>query len=352
MDKKIFSKKIIAWYEENKRSLPWRQTRDPYKIWLSEVILQQTRIAQGLPYYLSFVESFPTVKSLARAPEDNVLRLWQGLGYYSRARNLHACAKKIDKEYHGKFPDSFEELKKLPGIGDYTAAAIASIAFQIPVAVVDGNVFRILARVFGIEEEITSNKGKTVFKAKANSLIRTDQPDVFNQATMEFGALHCTPKNPKCQSCIFTKDCVANKHEMQSILPVKASKQKVKKRYLNYIVIKQKEKLLMRKRGVGDIWNGLYDFLLIETKKPVKASGLGEYKKEINLTLDSVVAHYKHVLSHQQLIIQFIAATIPAIQLKALKKKEGLTFYSKKEVEKLPKPIVINRFLKDSGFLN
>lgn len=351
MNKKVFSKKIIAWYEENKRSLPWRQTRDPYKIWLSEVILQQTRIAQGLPYYLSFVKTFPTVKSLAIAPEDKVLRLWQGLGYYSRARNLHACAKKIDKEYSGKFPASFEELKKLPGIGDYTAAAIASIAFQIPVAVVDGNVFRVLSRIFGIEEEISSNKGKAVFMAKANSLIPTDRPDVFNQAVMEFGALHCTPQNPGCLSCVFAKDCVANIHEIQNLLPVKIPKQKIKKRYLNYLVIQQKGKLLMRKRGPGDIWNGLYDFPLIETKKAVRSSDIWKHKKDIKLTIDSTAGRYKHLLSHQHLIVQFVLATIPIVPLKALIKRENLAFYSKKEIEKLPKPIVINRFLRESDFL-
>ncbi|MEQ1585455.1 MAG: A/G-specific adenine glycosylase [Cyclobacteriaceae bacterium] len=353
MDKKLFSKKIISWYEENKRALPWRESRDPYKIWLSEIILQQTRIAQGLPYYLKFVENFPDVKSLAQAPQDKVLRLWQGLGYYSRARNLHACARQIETELGGQFPTSFQELKKLPGIGDYTAAAIASIAFREPVAVVDGNVFRVLARVFGIDKDLASSSGKAFFFSKANSLIPADRPDVFNQAVMEFGALHCTPQNPACDTCTFAKSCVARLHEMQSMLPVKTPKQKVRKRYFYYIVINYRGKLLMRKRNPGDIWNGLYDFMLIETKRPVKAETLWKENrilKDISITKASGI--YKHILSHQQLITRFIEINIASAEaIKALMKKEELKFYTKNQIEHLPKPILINRFLKESGFL-
>ncbi len=353
MDKKKFSQRIIAWYEDNKRNLPWRQTRDPYKIWLSEIILQQTRIAQGLPYYLKFVENFPDVKSLAHTPEDKVLRLWQGLGYYTRARNLHACARKIETELKGKFPDSFQELKKLPGVGDYTAAAIASIAYHEPVAVVDGNVFRVLARVFGIDKDIASNEGKKYFTAKANELITHDQPDIFNQAVMEFGALHCTPQNPKCDSCPFFKNCIARAHNMQSILPVKSAKQKTKKRYFYYIVINVRGKLLMRKRTPGDIWNGLYDFMLVETKRPVKpASLLSESKSLKKMPIEKISVAYKHVLSHQQLITRFVEIkTLSSNTLNLLMKKEGLKLYSKSQIENLPKPILINRFLKESGFL-
>jgi A/G-specific adenine glycosylase len=353
MDKKLFSKKIISWYEENKRALPWRESHDPYKIWLSEIILQQTRIAQGLPYYLKFVENFPDVKSLAQASEDKVLRLWQGLGYYSRARNLHTCAKRIETELSGQFPTSFQELKKLPGIGDYTAAAIASIAFRESVAVVDGNVFRVLARVFGIDKDIASSEGKAFFFSKANSLIPADQPDVFNQAVMEFGALHCTPQNPKCDTCTFTKSCVARLREMQSMLPVKTPKQKVRKRYFYYIVINYRGKLLMRKRKSGDIWNGLYDFMLIETRRPVKAEMLWKEEKSLkNIPITKVSEIYKHILSHQHLITRFIQLNIATAEaLKPLMKKEELKLYSKSQVEHLPKPILINRFLKESGFI-
>jgi A/G-specific adenine glycosylase len=354
MDKRLFSKKIIDWYEQNKRNLPWRTTKDPYKIWLSEIILQQTRIAQGLPYYQTFVKNFPDVKSLAAAKPDKVLRLWQGLGYYSRARNLHACAKQVVKNLNGKFPSSFEELKKLPGIGDYTAAAIASISFREPVAVVDGNVFRVLARVFGIDKDIASTEGKKYFFKIANELIPTDTPDIFNQAVMEFGALHCTPQNPKCETCPFEKSCFANTKEMQKLLPVKTPKQKVRKRYFNYLVIEHDGKLLMRKRIAGDIWNGLYDFHLVETKKSITSSKILNQDSVLEkLVIKDVSILYKHILSHQHLITRFIMCAVETQKpLQSLLKEGSLKFYSKSQVEKLPKPILVNRFLKDSGYLD
>jgi A/G-specific adenine glycosylase len=354
MDKRLFSKKIIDWYEQNKRILPWRTTKDPYKIWLSEIILQQTRIAQGLPYYQTFIKNFPNVKSLAAAKPDKVLRLWQGLGYYSRARNLHACAKQVVKNLNGNFPPSFEELKKLPGIGDYTAAAIASISFSEPVAVVDGNVFRVLARVFGIDKDITSSEGKKYFFKIANELIPTDTPDIFNQAVMEFGALHCTPQNPKCEGCPFERSCVANAKGLQKLLPVKTPKQKIRKRYFNYLVITHRGKLLMRKRSAGDIWNGLYDFHLVETKKNTKPVMLLKQEKKFNkLVIEDESMLYKHILSHQLLITRFIRCSVKSpVGLKILMNEHSLKFYSIAQVEKLPKPILVNRFLKDSGYLD
>lgn len=354
MDNGLFSKKIIDWYEQNKRILPWRTTKDPYKIWLSEIILQQTRIAQGLPYYQTFVKNFPTVKLLASAKPDKVLRLWQGLGYYSRARNLHACAKQIVKTLNGKFPSSFEELKKLPGIGDYTAAAIASISFREPVAVVDGNVFRVLARVFGIDKDIASSEGKKYFFKKANELIPTDTPDIFNQAVMEFGALHCTPQTPKCESCPFERSCIANAKDLQKLLPVKTPKLKIKKRYFNYVVINHRGKLLMRKRVAGDIWNGLYDFYLIETKRSIKPQVLLKQEEKMdNLVIEDVSMLYKHILSHQHLITRFIMCSVKSLEnLQPLFNKNSLKFYSISQVEKLPKPILVNRFLKESGYLD
>src|SRR5690349_7153792 len=230
MDNRYFSEKVVKWYEKNKRDLPWRETRDPYKIWLSEIILQQTRVSQGMPYYLRFIEKFPTVAALASASEQEVLRLWQGLGYYTRARNLHKCAKKVATDYKSVFPYSFDELKKLPGIGDYTAAAIASIAYQEPVAVVDGNVFRVLSRVFGIETEINSPKGKKDFTQLANELISKKHPEKHNQAMMEFGALYCTPKNPSCTDCVFSSQCFAFKKNLQLVLPVKTKNKAARKR--------------------------------------------------------------------------------------------------------------------------
>lgn len=349
MNKTIFSKKIISWYEQNKRDLPWRHTSDPYKIWLSEIMLQQTRIAQGLPYYQKFIETFPDVISLANAKEDRVLRLWQGLGYYSRARNLHACAKKITSELDGKFPQTFDELKNLPGIGTYTAAAIASIAFREPVAVVDGNVYRVLARFFGIDLDIASSEGKAYFFKKANELINMERPDLFNQAVMEFGALHCTPQNPKCGSCIFIRSCVAYQKELQNMLPVKEGKQKVRKRYFTYIVIEHRGRLLMRKRKDGDIWNGLYDFFLIENSRLVNIEKLlSEFPDLTTTSSVETTKVYKHILSHQHLITRFVRIQISLDQsFKKFIRQNGFAFYTMKQISNLPKPVLITKFLEE-----
>ncbi|MBI1768713.1 MAG: A/G-specific adenine glycosylase [Bacteroidetes bacterium] len=347
MNKIFFSKRIIDWYQINQRSLPWRKTRDPYKIWLSEIILQQTRVAQGLPYFKEFAKTFPAVFDLAKASEQQVLRLWQGLGYYSRARNLHRCAKEIVKNFNGKFPDSFEELKKLHGIGPYTAAAIASIAFHESVAVVDGNVFRVLARVFGIDKDIVSDEGKKYFFSLANELIDKNQPDLFNQAIMEFGALHCLPKNPKCEECIFSKNCEANQRNLQNLLPVKSKKLKVKTRYFYYFVIHSKNGILMHQRNGKDIWRGLYDFYLVETSGKQKPESL--MKDDKFLTKSVTIRESKiftHILSHQKLKVKFVDIE------KAFSKKEesiarklGLKKFTAKQIAELPKPILIDRFL-------
>jgi A/G-specific adenine glycosylase len=344
-----FAATIIDWYNQNKRSLPWRETTDPYKIWLSEIILQQTRVAQGLPYYLRFIKKFPTVKSLARADEGDVLRLWQGLGYYSRARNLHKCAKRIVSEFKNEFPSTFIDLQKLPGVGPYTAAAIASIAFREQVAVVDGNVFRVLARIFGIELDITSNEAKNYFFKKANELISKDQPDLFNQAMMELGATWCTPKNPKCEECVFKKTCVAFKQERVALLPVKAKKAKVRKRFLHYIIIEEGKKIAMKKRETKDIWQGLYDFHLIETNKKSRPQTLltEEFSNEF-LSGAETFGPFKHILSHQELTIHF---TWIKTRKKQNLKKFSTSFYSSRQVGSLPKPIVITRFLEEVGFI-
>ncbi|MES1225059.1 MAG: A/G-specific adenine glycosylase, partial [Bacteroidota bacterium] len=274
MDKRYFSDIIVKWYLNNKRNLPWRESRDPYNIWLSEIILQQTRVSQGLPYYERFVTTYPTVDALAAAPEQDVLRLWQGLGYYSRARNLHKCAKTVVELHEGKFPGSFQQLLSLPGIGEYTAAAVASIAFEEPVAVVDGNVFRVLSRLFGIDTPINSSEGKKIFTDLANAFIGSDRPDLHNQAVMEFGALFCTPVKPLCEECIFQKNCVAFKNNLQQVLPVKIKNKPGRKRYFYYVVMEHKNALLMRKRDQKDIWLGLFDFHLIEKKRPIKTDKL------------------------------------------------------------------------------
>ncbi len=331
----------------NHRPLPWRETSDPYKIWLSEVMLQQTRVAQGLPYYKRFVKSFPTVFHLAKAPEQTVLRLWQGLGYYSRARNLHRCAKHIVKKSEGRFPGSYQELVKLSGVGPYTAAAIASIAFREPVAVVDGNVFRVLSRIFGIETDIASSEGKKYFTWLANQLVDKARPGLFNQAVMEFGALHCLPKNPQCAACIFSKRCEANQKNLQSLLPVKSKKLKVRTRYFYYFIIRKGNKILLRKRKERDIWQGLYDFYLIEP--------LRKQRPETLIAKDQLLSKgillrkskmHKHILSHQKLLVKFAE-----VELSMTKKKEshtkqlGLRFFTSKEVARLPKPILIAKYL-------
>lgn len=350
METKAFSEVLIRWYHTKKRDLPWRKTKDPYKIWLSEVILQQTRVAQGSPYYEKFVENYPTVKALASADEQEVLRLWQGLGYYSRARNMHATAKIIEQDFGGKFPDNYHDLLKLKGIGPYTAAAIASFAFDEKVAVVDGNVFRVLARVFGIETDISSHEAKKVFGELANNLISEESPSVYNQAIMEFGAIHCTPSNPDCMFCVFADSCVANVKGMQAVLPIKSKKTKVRNRFFDYFVIEQNDNLLMHQRPEGDIWTGLNDFYLIENEE--KLSELDEINDDFltevlsKAIIKNSSESVKHILSHQRIEARFWHIVLnDEVVLPA-----GYEFYSLNEVENLPKPILIEKYLKSSAF--
>lgn len=347
---KDFSNDIIDWYHENRRSLPWRDTKDPYRIWLSEVILQQTRVNQGLPYYLQFIEAFPTVKDLASAPENTVLRLWQGLGYYSRARNLHRCAKVVATDYDGTFPSTFEELIHLPGIGTYTAAAIASIAFDRKVAVVDGNVYRVLARIFGVATDIMSTEGKKQFSELANQLVSENHPGDHNQAVMEFGATHCTPVNPRCDSCPFVKNCVAFGRGMISQLPVKEKKAGKKTRYFFYFILRNGKKIAMKKRTGRDIWNGLYEFHLVESNSERKLTEL--VKKDRLLALLKGVkkaGSMRHVLTHQILEIRFFEAS--AENLTSNKEALGdLSFISMAKVHEMPKPIAIARFLENANY--
>ncbi|MGB5980686.1 MAG: A/G-specific adenine glycosylase [Nonlabens sp.] len=271
------SKRLIEWYRINHRSLPWRETRDPYYIWLSEIILQQTRVSQGLPYYKSFVEKFPTVQKLAQATQEEVLKLWQGLGYYSRARNLHFAAQQV-VEMGGKFPDSYNELLDLKGVGDYTAAAIASFAYDEVVPVVDGNVYRVLSRIFSIATPINSTAGKKEFKSLATKLISAKSPAIYNQAIMEFGATHCLPKNPKCPSCPFMSDCLAFTDGRINELPVKLKKTKVKNLFHHYLVLQTPSgNTLMQQRPQQGIWAGLYEFPLIEEKGSLLSSELVDH---------------------------------------------------------------------------
>lgn len=350
METKAFSKRLVRWYYAKKRDLPWRKTKDPYKIWLSEVILQQTRVAQGLPYYEKFIENYPTIEDLASANEQDVLRLWQGLGYYSRARNMHTTAKIVMQNFDGTFPNNYADLLKLKGIGPYTAAAIASFAFDEKVAVVDGNVFRVLARVFGVETDISSHEAKKVFGELANKLISEESPSIYNQAIMEFGAIHCTPANPDCMFCVFADSCVANAKGMQAILPIKSKKTKIRNRFFDYFVIEQNGSFLMHQRPEGDIWTGLNDFYLVENEK--KLLELDEINDDFltevlsKAIIKNSSESVKHILSHQRIEARFWHIILnDEIALPA-----GYEFYSLDEVENLPKPILIEKYLKSSVF--
>lgn len=303
-----FSDEIMGWYAQNQRQLPWRGTNDAYRIWLSEIILQQTRVAQGLPYYQKFVDKYPDVVAFANAPEDEILKLWQGLGYYSRARNMHAAAKTVASEYGGKFPPSYTEILKLKGVGKYTAAAIASIAFNEPVAVVDGNVYRVLARYFGIDEPIDGTKGQKLFFELANQLIDTNYPAIYNQAVMEFGALYCKPQNPDCGNCIFATTCKAFKDKTVAQLPVKAKKTAVKTRYFNYLFIDKEGSTYLQKRTNKDIWLNLFEFPLIETQAALADKNAllehVDFEKIINGQAVKFIRksyHTVHKLSHRDI---------------------------------------------------
>ena len=344
-----FSKNVINWYSNNKRDLPWRHTVNPYFIWLSEIILQQTQVKQGLPYYKSFVKTFPTVYDLAKSDEQTVLKLWQGLGYYSRARNLHFTAKYIVNELGGNFPNSYSEIIKLKGIGDYTASAIASIAFGETTAVVDGNVYRVLSRFFGIETPINSTKGIKEFKALATELIDKREPATFNQAIMEFGAQQCKPKKPYCIICPLQSGCVAFLKNQTSGLPVKLKKIKIRHRYFNYLVIiDQHKNTIIEQRTEKGIWQNLYQFPLIESKESIDVY---EFEKEIskhklikNLKFQINLFNEKdviHKLSHQHLHTKFWIIETDPITEKSI---------SAENLKDYPVPALISEFINKFKF--
>ena len=308
-----FNSNLTNWFDKNKRELPWRKSKDPNKIWLSEIILQQTQVKQGLPYYNKFLKNYPTVYELARSTEDEVLKNWQGLGYYSRARNLHSTAKYIVHQLNGVFPKKYIDLIKLKGVGDYTASAIASICFDESVAVLDGNVFRVLSRYFGIEIPINSTQGIKHFKSLAKSLLPKKRIGDYNQAVMEFGALQCKPKLPNCRICPININCVAFATNSTKNLPIKIKRTKVKDRYFNFLVyLTKKSETVIEKRNVKGIWQHLYQFPLIETEFSVSKKKLMSYKKGLqkyNLINPEIELINKneivHKLSHQKLHIKF-----------------------------------------------
>ena len=337
------------WYDENKRDLPWRHTNDPYKIWISEVILQQTRVVQGLNYYLRFVDRFPTVKSLAISSEEEVLKMWQGLGYYSRARHLHSAAKMILSEFNGKIPNTYKEIISLKGIGEYTAAAILSTAYDKPYAVVDGNVYRVLSRLFAIKTPIDTTIGKKEFAQLSQVLLDVANPGIHNQALMEFGALHCTPTQPKCDECPLSNHCVSNKLNIQSKLPVKKMKTKIRKRYLHYFYFNIDGYTYLNKREERDIWKNLYEFPLIETDidtsfiKLTEKSSFKEMFRNLDVTFSNSTKQVRHILTHQHIYANFYE-----VELANLSADFELGFLKVKneDVYKYPISRLIHRYLE------
>ncbi len=339
-----FSKNIINWYKTNKRDLPWRGSKNPYIIWLSEIILQQTRVNQGTPYFLKFIEKFKTIQDFANVNEEEILKTWEGLGYYSRARNMHFTAKYITNELSGNFPTNYKDLLKLKGIGTYTAAAIASICYEEKVAVADGNVFRVLSRYFGIDIDISLEKNKKHFQNIAQNLIGNYKPSEFNQALMEFGALQCKPKNPLCLNCVLNNNCVAFSLNKVDNFPVNLKKTKVKERYFYYFIIKDLNgKYFINKRKDKDIWQNLNEFYLIETAKNVSDKNIiikfssefahNSFIKNINVLHTKKITHK---LTHQKLNISFFEVNLT---------KTFNEYISDFEIKNFAFPIVIQKFI-------
>lgn len=301
-----FSRILIDWFEENHRALPWRDTTDPYRIWVSEVILQQTRVVQGIRYYHDFLEHFPTVVQLARAKEDEVLKVWQGLGYYSRARNMHAAAQTVERDYNGIFPSRYEDIRQLKGVGDYTAAAVASIAFGLPYPAVDGNVLRFVSRYAGIFENITTPAARRTVTEWCSAHIPADQPGAFNQAMMEMGATVCLPQNPTCDQCPFMGNCYAFQHQQVALLPVRIKKVNIRQRHFHYLIFVCNHQTILHQRTEEDIWKGLFEFPLVETQDGRFDIDVFLTKNKIQLqTNPQLLWKKKHILTHQHIDVEF-----------------------------------------------
>lgn len=343
-----FSYKIIEWYNVNKRDLPWRNTKNPYYVWISEIILQQTRVSQGLPYYNKFVENFPTIKDLAEASENNVLKLWQGLGYYSRGRNLHFSAQYIQNNLKGEFPSTFNELKKLKGVGNYTAAAIASFCYDEKVAVVDGNVIRVLSRFFGVNDDVSLAKTINKINDLANKVMPVNKVNIYNQAIMEFGALQCKPKSPNCTQCPLLDNCVAYDTNRVNVIPYKSKKIKIKKRYFNYLVFKSKNSIYFKQRSEKDIWQNLFDFPLLETHQFLHFNDklflnfLHKFIHFKNVDI-SISEDYVHILSHQIINARFF---IIEFNNDDDFNNNEVTRFNVNQLNDIGKPILIQNFLK------
>ena len=345
----ILQDTLINWFNTTRRDLPWRHNPTPYQVWLSEVILQQTRVNQGMDYYLRFIERWPTVSDLAKASEEEVLKMWQGLGYYSQARNLHHCAQQVVKDYGSQFPADFEKLRQLKGVGDYTAAAIASIAFNLPHAVVDGNVYRVLARLYDIDTPININEGQKLFAHLADEILNREQPGLHNQALMEFGALHCTPKNPDCLHCPLQAQCLAFDHQTVMQRPVKLQKVKVTTRYFNYLVLRINGSVYLHKRNANDIWKNLYDFPCIESETPMTVEEAVDSEKfrklieEKSFTITKNSPVFTHKLTHRTLLAQFIEIKLEQKLLQI--ETKDLILVPETELGSFPIPRLIDLYL-------
>ena len=332
----------------HQRDLPWRHTQDPYIIWLSEIILQQTRVEQGRPYFERFLAHYPRVQDFAAATEDDILHLWQGLGYYSRGRNMHKAAKMVMTDYHGVFPRSYAEVLRLPGVGEYTAAAISSFSANENQAVLDGNVFRVLSRYFNIDTAINSTAGKKLFSNLAQDLLPLGQAAVYNQAIMDFGAMQCKPKSPDCAVCPLLMSCAAVENNRVAALPVKIKAKKARSRYFHYFIVEQGDYTLMSKRGAGDVWENLYEFPLIESSEPLEGPSLmaqEEFQQYFNADVEllPIAQNKKHILSHQHIYANFYKV----LNVNALKaKKNHWDYVLSKDLNKLAKHKLIFSFLE------
>ena len=342
---------LLDWYAREGRDLPWRRTRDPYRIWLSEVILQQTRVAQGMEYYLRFTERFPDVASLAAAPEDEVLKLWQGLGYYSRARNLRAAAREVVERFGGVFPRSLDDVRSLRGVGDYTAAAICSAAYDAPCAVVDGNVYRVLSRLFDLAEPIDTTAGKRAFACLAQSQLDAAHPGRYNQAIMDFGALQCTPANPSCNDCPLRDECLSLAAGTVAERPVKAGRTRIRPRYLNYLHLECGGRIALRRRPEGDIWQGLYDLPAIESDRPLDFTELAaappfrDMFGTLPYRLVRTIRMPKHQLSHQTLHAAYHRLALDAWPSAA----GGWTLVPYEQLEDYAIPRLLDRYFERIG---
>jgi A/G-specific adenine glycosylase len=348
LNKQSFRQSLLSWYNLHKRDLPWRKSNDPYIIWISEIILQQTRVNQGLPYFQKFAKNYPTVFDLANAPEEAVMKDWEGLGYYSRARNLHTASKQIVREYGGLFPDTYKEILKLKGVGSYTAAAISAFAYNEAQAVVDGNVYRVLARVYGIDTPINSTAGKKQFESLAKDLLYTDDPAAYNQAIMEFGALQCIPKGVDCTKCPFQNGCYARMNNRVGELPVKKKKVYQRDRYFNYIYITSGDNIVVELRTANDIWKKLYQFPLVEAPALLSFDEVWQEQSQwlsasLNIHLTKVNDLPPHKLSHQTIYCRVFEVEVPNSE--ELKHNGSINLVEKGETHNLGFPRPLRKFL-------